>query len=140
MRGGEGRGETYFTTCGAMTLQGPHQVAKASRTTILLSLRADWNSALLHGKHVSNNPASTRTTTSASRGKRAGSRSERERTHTYLDRLWTPILTADCLNALTKFCLQTAVFVLILSAVVAYCVEDLKKSDINFRGGRVSFK
>jgi hypothetical protein len=36
--------------------------------------------------------------------------------------------------------LQTAVFVLILSAVVAYCVEDLKKSDINFRGGRVSFK
>lgn len=30
-----------------MTLQGPHQVAKASRTTILLSLSADWNSALL---------------------------------------------------------------------------------------------
>ena len=31
-----------------MTLQGPHQVANASTTTILLSLRAAWNSALLH--------------------------------------------------------------------------------------------
>lgn len=32
---------TYFTTSGAMTLQGPHQVAKQSRTmTELLSARA----------------------------------------------------------------------------------------------------
>lgn len=30
-----------------MTLQGPHQVAKQSRITILLSLRAAVNSALL---------------------------------------------------------------------------------------------
>ena len=30
-----------------MTLQGPHQVAKASRTTTLLSLMAESNSVLL---------------------------------------------------------------------------------------------
>ena len=36
-----------------MTLQGPHQVAKASRTTTLLLLMADSNSALLLSQRVS---------------------------------------------------------------------------------------
>jgi hypothetical protein len=40
-------GYTDLATVGAITLQGPHHVAKASRTTILFSLMADWNSALL---------------------------------------------------------------------------------------------
>jgi hypothetical protein len=103
--GGEGSGSvrkgiwrTYFTTCGAMTLQGPHQVAKASRMTILLSLRADWNSALLfiitlaslhqlRDYHVLN--ASEKQLAQDQWGGK-----------TYLDKLWTPILTADCLNPL----------------------------------------
>jgi hypothetical protein len=49
----DGRRETYLTTWGAMTLQGPHQVAKASRTTTLLSLRAASNSTLLFITSVS---------------------------------------------------------------------------------------
>lgn len=32
MGGLGGFGKTYLTTCGAMTLQGPHHVAKQSRT------------------------------------------------------------------------------------------------------------
>jgi hypothetical protein len=53
-RGGKGKGKrTYLTTWGAMTLQGPHQVAKQSRTTILLSLMAVWKSGLLWGNRVS---------------------------------------------------------------------------------------
>lgn len=36
-----GGGTTDFTTCGAMTLQGPHHVAKQSRTTTLLSLMVE---------------------------------------------------------------------------------------------------
>jgi hypothetical protein len=52
-----GRGVTYWTTVSAMALQGPHQVAKASRTTTLLSVMADWKSALLfHVSNFSNNP------------------------------------------------------------------------------------
>jgi len=40
--------ETYFTTSGAMTLQGPHQVAKQSRTMReFLSARALSKSDLL---------------------------------------------------------------------------------------------
>lgn len=45
---GVGKGEeTYLTTCGAMTLHGPHQVAKQSRTTTSC-LRASVKAALLH--------------------------------------------------------------------------------------------
>lgn len=40
--------ETYLETVGAITLQGPHQVAKQSRTTILLSLRAVLKSGPLN--------------------------------------------------------------------------------------------
>lgn len=43
---GGGR-RAYLTSVGAMALQGPHQTAKASRTTMSCSLRAAWNSALL---------------------------------------------------------------------------------------------
>jgi hypothetical protein len=39
--------KTYSTTFGAMTLQGPHQVAKQSRTTTSF-LRASLNAALLY--------------------------------------------------------------------------------------------
>ena len=39
--------DTHSATLGAMTLQGPHQVAKASRTTTLLFLMAASNSVLL---------------------------------------------------------------------------------------------
>jgi len=42
----EGNG-TYLTTWGAITLQGPHQVAKQSRTTMSF-LRASVKAALLH--------------------------------------------------------------------------------------------
>lgn len=37
----------YLTTCGAMTLHGPHQVAKQSMTTSLSSFTALSKSALL---------------------------------------------------------------------------------------------
>jgi hypothetical protein len=40
-------GLTNWTTFGAMALQGPHHVAKASRTTTSLSAMALLNSALL---------------------------------------------------------------------------------------------
>lgn len=40
-------GEAYLTTWGAITLQGPHQVAKQSRTRVPFSPRADSQSALL---------------------------------------------------------------------------------------------
>ena len=45
-------GYTDLATVGAIALQGPHHVAKASRTTTLLSLMADWNSALLEGAEM----------------------------------------------------------------------------------------
>jgi hypothetical protein len=51
--------ETYLTTCGAITLHGPHQVAKQSRTrsVSLSSSRALSNSAFLHPKNwISTNP------------------------------------------------------------------------------------
>lgn len=41
---------THLTTWGAMTLQGPHQVAKKSTTITPDSLRAASKSALLHGR------------------------------------------------------------------------------------------
>lgn len=44
-----GRVRAYATTLGAMTLQGPHQVAKQSRTRVPFSERAESQSALLFG-------------------------------------------------------------------------------------------
>lgn len=41
-----GMAKTYLTTCGAMTLHGPHQVAKQSRTMRPFSPRAESKSAL----------------------------------------------------------------------------------------------
>lgn len=39
------RDDTYLTTCGAMTLQGPHQVAKKSTTATPSSHMAESHSA-----------------------------------------------------------------------------------------------
>lgn len=46
-------GKAYLETLGAMALQGPHQVANASRTTTLLPARADLNSVALFNSSVS---------------------------------------------------------------------------------------
>jgi len=47
---------------------------------------------------------------------------------TYLERLWTPILTADCLNPRAKvWWMDGDVVLVVLSSVV----DDLKRSDIN---------
>jgi hypothetical protein len=72
-----------------MTLQGPHQVANASRTTTLLSLMTEANSALL--ELIRQYTARKwRSATKAEGGE------------TYFETLWTPILTFVFLNPLMK--------------------------------------
>jgi hypothetical protein len=117
-------GYTDLSTVGAITLQGPHHVAKASRTTILLSLMADWNSALLEETEML-------AFVQGSIIDQTGA----EETGTNLARLWTPMLTAEFLNPLTKLLfllkLLVAEFVRKLDLIVS--LDDLMKNDIHNR-------
>lgn len=113
MDGEEGDGggkneKTHFTTCGAITLHGPHQVANASRTTILLSLMAESNSALLF--FLSASTPKQKKSLHPNHSRRSGtimilcricSRTREERgRRTNLERLWTPIFAVVLLNPL----------------------------------------
>jgi hypothetical protein len=108
-----------------MTLHGPHQVAKASRTTTALSLRAESNSDLLH------------------RQERLAYDHIRIRWGTTdFPRLWTPMLTAVLLNALLvvrkKFCVAVRECDgadLKVCAVMSLEEDDRRKSDIRGGGG-----
>lgn len=87
---------TYLTTCGAMTLQGPHQVAKKSTTIRPFSPRAESKSALLFGR-ARRQPFVIRLVECAfsSGGRRARARRAVEqgrRRGTHEVRLWTPWL------------------------------------------------
>ena len=82
-----GCGGTNLTRVGAMALQGPHQVAKASMITTSCSLRAAVNSALLYScQYILNTPSS--------------------RLKTYFAMLWTPMIVAVDLKVLVKFVVE----------------------------------
>jgi len=78
---------TYLTTWGAMTLQGPHQVAKKSTTITPDSLRAASKSALLHSREDIMLVFCAARTRTGSQGSACG----RATSWTYEVRLWTPV-------------------------------------------------
>lgn len=78
------RVEAYLTTWGAITLQGPHHVAKQSRTMrVSLSFKAASKSVLLQFASRQLRPPSMTSRTSR----------ERRQAETYVVRLWTPFLS-----------------------------------------------
>lgn len=128
----------YLTTVGAMTLQGPHHVAKQSKTTTLLSLRADLNSSPLYvcQHHFSwfllwtspqQFPSSTHSSHSPLPSSHQTLNQMQNGDKTYVLKLWTPIFLILWLNVLANW-----VFVCSFGVVANLNVRarDLAANDI----------